>query len=108
MYLMLMSILLARAQEIQLKYYSVLNEIHSDKEWMIEGDGEIYYCKAKTSCDGFADSDFIIAGRSVWYDPIIVFHVKGNVKTMCSLETCTRSKPLTYNDLKWGRWLIDQ
>ena len=43
MYLILMSILLVRAQEIQLKHYVVMNEIHSDKEWMIKGEGKIYY-----------------------------------------------------------------
>ena len=101
MYLILMSILLVYAQPIELKYYSVFSEIIPDKEWIIEGDDGLYVCKAETSCEGFKDSDLIITGRAVWYDPIIVFYVKDDVKRRCTLQTCVHPRPLTYQDLRW-------
>jgi len=101
LYLILISILSVYAEALELKYYYVTNEFTADKEWSIKGSDGDYFCTAETSCEGFKDSDVIITGRAVWYDPIMVFYVKDGNKKRCMLKTCVRPIPLTYKDLKW-------
>ena len=100
MYLILIFVLSVYAQALDLKYYYVTDEFASDKEWLIKGDDGDYFCTAETSCEGFKDSDVIITGRAVWYDPIMVFYVKDGNRQRCMLKTCVRPRPLTYQDLK--------
>ena len=102
MYLFLISTLLVYAEPIELKHYTVLDTVDAGKQWVVSGEEGFYVCTAETSCDGFGSSDEIIAGRALWYDPIMVFQINGTEKTRCYLKTCVRPKPLTYQDLRWN------
>jgi len=99
MVLFVLAVLTASAGEIKLKYYSVVEEIIDDTQWMIEGEEGWYLCTARTSCPGMAKEAELITGREVWYDPIMVFYQHEGKRTRCMLETCVRPRPLTYQDL---------
>ena len=97
--LVLLSSTLAKDYDGDVYTYKVFSEVSEGKEWLVQSTSGFYLCKASIMCVGLAQSATIKSYAPVWRDPLVIYYMDDWPPKSCMLETCRRTKDLTYDDL---------